>query len=452
MGPCANMVYLPALMHQRLLIPLLAVLLLVPRVIGGHEVPTRVTIQAYVHPERDRLRLLLRVPLEAIRDVEFPIRGDGALDLDAVRALLPDAARLWIANYLTVEENGLALGAPHIAATRISLPNDRAFESFVGALAHTRGAPLPPETPVRWQQALFDVLLEYPIASADSRFTLVPALAHLGVRTTSVVRVVRADGRERVLVYEGNPVRIVLEPRWYDAGARFLGEGFRHILGGFDHLLFLFCLVLPVRRWRPLVAIVTAFTVAHSITLGAASLGLVPTTLWFPPLIEAGIALSIVWLAIENVLLPPERLEQRWMLAFAFGLVHGFGFAFALGTNLQFAGAHLFTALASFNLGVEAGQLAVLALALPVLGMVYRHVGLERQRLVTIVGSAIVAHTGWHWMTERLGVLGEYRAGFTWPALDATFALGALRFALLFSIALAAGLAMRHILRHVWRP
>ena len=450
------MLYLPAVMHQRplvpLVIPLLVALLLVPSVTGGHEVPARVAIQAYVQPEGDRLRLLLRVPLEAMRDVEFPIRGDGTLDLEAVRALLPDAARLWIANYLAVEEEGLTLGAAQIAATRISLPNDRAFESFAGALAHVRGAPLPPETQVRWQQALFDVLLEYPIASADARFAIVPSLAHLGVRTTSVVRIVRPDGGERVLVYEGNPERIVLEPRWYDAGVRFLGEGFRHILGGFDHLLFLFCLVLPVRRWRPLVAIVTAFTLAHSITLGAASLGLVPSALWFPPLIEAGIAVSIVWLAIENLLLAPERLEQRWMLAFAFGLVHGFGFAFALGENLQFAGAHLFTALASFNVGVEAGQLVVLALALPVLWMVHRHVGVERHRLVTIVGSAIVAHTAWHWMTERIGVLGEYRAGFTWPALDASFALGAMRFALLLTIALAAGLAMRHILRHVWRP
>lgn len=446
------MVYLPAVMHQRLLLPLLAALLLVPRTIGGHEVPARVAIQAYVHAEGDRLRFLLRVPLEAMRDVEFPIRADGTLDLEAVRALLPDAARLWIANYLTLEEDGLALGAPEIAATRVSLPNDRAFESFAAALAQIRGAPLPPETPVRWQQASFDLLLEYPIASADSRFTLVPALAHLGVRTTSVVRIVRPDGSERVLVYDGNPERIVLEPRWYDAGLRFLGEGFRHILGGFDHLLFLFCLVLPVRRWRPLVAIVTAFTLAHSITLGAASLGLVPSALWFPPLIETGIAISIVWLAIENLLLAPERLEQRWMLAFAFGLVHGFGFAFALGENLQFAGAHLFTALASFNVGVEAGQLVVLALTLPLLWTVHRYVGVERQRLVTIVGSAIVAHSAWHWMTERLGVLGEYRAGLRWPALDASFALGAMRFALLLTIALAAGLGVRHILRHVWRP
>jgi len=438
-------------MHQRLPAFLLALLLLAPAPLGGHEIPARVAVQAYVRAEGGQLTVLLRVPLEAMRDVEFPLRDDGTLDLSRVRALLPEAARLWLANYLMLEEDGRALDAPRIAATRLSLPNDRAFETFAGALAHL-GDSLPAGTEVRWQQALLDVQLEYAIASAESRFTLVPALAHLGLRTTSVLRIVRPDGGERLLVYEGNPERIALDPRWYDAGARFLGEGFRHIIGGFDHLLFLFCLVLPVRRWRPLVAIVTAFTVAHSITLGAAAVGFVPTALWFPPLVEAGIALSIIWLALENILLPPERLEQRWMLAFAFGLVHGFGFAFALGETLQFAGGHLVMALAAFNVGVEAGQLAVLALLIPSLWLVHRHVGAERQRLVTIVGSAVIAHTAWHWTAERVEVLRAHRGALAWPTLDATFALGAMRVALLLTVALAAALAMRHILRHVWRP
>ena len=110
----------------------------------------------------------------------------------------------------------------------------------------------------------------------------------------------------------------------------------RHILGGLDHLLFLLCLVLPIRRWRALVGLVTAFTAAHSLTLGAAALGFAPSAGWFPPLVETLIALSIVWLAIENVLLPADRLTGRWVMAFGFGLVHGFGFAFALGDALQF--------------------------------------------------------------------------------------------------------------------
>ena len=135
--------------------------------------------------------------------------------------------------------------------------------------------------------------------------------------------------------------------------------GFLHILDGTDHLLFIACLVIPFRRLRPLVVIVTAFTVAHSITLAAAALGLAPEGLWFPPLVEMLIAVSIVYMALENIV--GTNAQRRWIVAFAFGLVHGFGFAFALRESLQFAGSHLATALLAFNVGVELGQLAVLA-------------------------------------------------------------------------------------------
>src|SRR5439155_21215780 len=141
--------------------------------------------------------------------------------------------------------------------------------------------------------------------------------------------------------------------------------GFAHILDGIDHLLFIICLVIPFRKVRPLIVIITSFTVAHSITLIASAAGYAPSALWFPPLIEVLIALSIVYMALENIV--GARLERRWLIAFGFGLVHGFGFAFALRQSLQFAGSHLATSLVSFNVGVEIGQLFVLAIALPVL-------------------------------------------------------------------------------------
>ena len=418
----------------------------------AHEIPERVAIQAYVQAEGTRLRLVLRVPLEAMRDVDFPLRTDGNLDLEKVRALLPDAARLWLANGIVLEADGVELTDARIVATRVSLPNDRAFERFDGAIAHVQGTPLDNREGIRWQQAMFDVLLEYPIASADARLVLRPNLAQLGIRTTSVLRIVRPDGPERVLIYEGNPERIALDPGWSDAAARFVHEGFRHILGGYDHLLFLFCLVLPVRRWRPLVAIITAFTLAHSITLAFAALGYAPRGLWFPPFVEAAIAASIVWLALENLVLTPERLERRWGLAFGFGLVHGFGFSFALGETLQFAGAHRAMALAGFNIGVELGQLLVLAVAIPVLWALVRYVGRERERALQIVGSVVIAHASWHWMAERTTTLAAYSASFTWPVLDTNFLLGSLRVALVATVALAAALGFRHLLRTVWRP
>src|SRR4030095_13657158 len=100
--------------------------------------------------------------------------------------------------------------------------------------------------------------------------------------------------------------------------------------------------------------------------------GLAPSALCFPPLIETLIALSIVYMAFENIV--GARLERRWIITFAFGLVHGFGFSFLLSQRLQFAGSHLLTSLLAFNVGVELGQLLVLLIAIPALAFLFRFV------------------------------------------------------------------------------
>src|SRR5262249_45754456 len=163
-------------------------------------------------------------------------------------------------------------------------------------------------------------------------------------------------------------------------------------------LLFLFCFVIPFRKFRALVPIVTAFTVAHSITLIASAYNYAPDALWFPPLIEVGIATSIVYMALENIV-GASSVHRRWMIAFGFGLVHGFGFSFALRETLQFAGSHMLVSLLSFNVGVELGQLLVLVGLIPALDLLFDHV--VQERMGTIILSALVAHTGWHWMTDR---------------------------------------------------
>lgn len=202
---------------------------------------------------------------------------------------------------------------------------------------------------------------------------------------------------------------------------RFVRAGFVHILSGLDHLLFLLCLVIPIRRMRQLVGVVTSFTIAHSITLVASAAGYAPDALWFPPLIEVLIALSIVYMALENIV--GAKLQHRWLVAFGFGLVHGFGFSFSLRETLQFAGSHLYTSLAAFNIGVELGQLAVLAVAVPALAYVFRKVVAER--VGSIILSAVVAHTAWHWMLDRGATLSQY--SFTWPAFDALFVANGMR-------------------------
>jgi len=147
----------------------------------------------------------------------------------------------------------------------------------------------------------------------------------------------------------------------------------------------------------------------------ARAFGMVPNFLWFPPLIETAIAASIVYMAFENIV--GSQWEKRWMIAFGFGLVHGFGFSFALSEILQFAGGHLLTSLLAFNLGVEIGQLFIILLAVPLLNLLFRKVVAER--VGTILLSAVLAHSGWHWMSDRAAELSAY--SFQWPALNYAF-------------------------------
>ncbi len=408
---------------------------------AAHEVPSDVTVRAFVVPEGGRLLLLVRVPLEAMRDFDFPTRGPEYLDIEAAGPTLRDAARLWIAGYVVLYEEDTRLADPRIVAARVSLPSDRSFAAFDEAVAHVTGPPLPAATALPWRQALLDVLFEYEIESDESRFSMEPGFAHLGLRTVTVLRFRPPGGAERAFQYTGDPGLVRLDPRWHQAARRFVELGFFHILDGFDHLLFLFCLVIPFRRLRPLVPIVTSFTVAHSITLIASAFGFAPGALWFPPLIEMLIALSIVYMALENIVGP--KLERRWVLAFGFGLVHGFGFSFALRETLQFAGSHLITSLLSFNVGVELGQLFVLVLTIPVLELLFSYAVAER--MGTIILSAILAHSAWHWMTDRGSLLTRY--DFRWPALDVALFAGVMRWAMLIVIVGGAVWLLRKLFR-----
>jgi len=140
------------------------------------------------------------------------------------------------------------------------------------------------------------------------------------------------------------------------------------------------------------------------------------------------------------------RLARRWIITFLFGLVHGFGFSFGLEHTLQFAGTHLLTSLLSFNVGVELGQLLVLAVLVPALDLLFRFVVAERMG-ITIV-SALVAHTAWHWMTERFDVLRQY----PWPTATAAGLATSIRWLMLLVAVAAAAWLASIVARRVQQP
>lgn len=414
---------------------------LLPTLANAHDIPSRVTVHAFVKPEGNQLTALIRVPMEAFGEIVFPLRGPGYLVFSEAQGDLDEAARVYITESIHFYENGEELTEKELVATRVSLPSNRSFTDFESALDNLNSPTLDDSVDLFWRQGVLDVLVTYPIQSEDSDFAVEPELGTLSSETTTVLRFLVPNGAERVFNFQGNPGYVELDPRWHQAAFRFVAMGFDHILEGTDHLLFLFCLVIPLRSIRMLIPVVTSFTVAHSITLISSAFGMAPNSLWFPPLIETLIALSIVYMAFENIV--GAKLEHRWMVTFGFGLIHGFGFSFLFSETLQFAGGHLFSSLLAFNIGVELGQILVLLLVIPILNLLFKY--FVEERIGCILLSALLAHSAWHWMLDRGGQLSQFQ--YQWPALDAAFFASLMRWGMLMIVVVAALWAMYELFR-----
>lgn len=324
----------------------------------------------------------------ALRDLDFALGldadGDGALRWGELRA-----RHAAIAAYASARLAVLADGAPCtlvIGAQLIDEHTDGAYSVL------PLGITCPPTRPstLEIQYALF--------ADLDPQ--------HRGLLN------LRAAGATQVAVLGPHAPRQRFELQAPDRWRQFVDyarEGVWHIWIGFDHVLFLLALLLPAvlvwraRQWQAAAGfgpafwdvfrIVTSFTLAHSITLTLAALGLVTLP---SRAVEAAIALSVVLAALNN--LRPLAQRGRWLVAFAFGLIHGFGFASVL-VDLGLPRDALALALVGFNLGVEAGQLAIVALFLP-LAYALRRTAFYR-RWVMLGGSLAVAVLAAVWLVER---------------------------------------------------
>lgn len=412
----------------------------------AHDLPGKLTILMYVKPQGSQLLVLLRVPMEGLTEINFPLRGPGYLDFDRAAPALKDAAHVYITDNMRFFANGKALGPAQLGNIRVSHAGDKSFQEFDTALAHISGPAQTNAEELYWKQAFFDVVVRYDNVPENAKLALEANLERLGVETTTVLRFLPPHSPERAFNYIGDPGLIQLEPSWWYAFSRFVGLGFQHILDGIDHLLFLFCLVIPARSVRSLVPVITAFTIAHSITLIASAFGFTPAALWFPSLIETLIALSIVYMACENIV--GAKLHRRWLIVFAFGLVHGFGFSFILADRMQFAGAHLLSALLAFNVGVELGQLLVLLITVPLLRLAFKY--FPNEKLGTVILSVVAAHSAWHWFTERGAALLEYR--WEWPVFDAAFFAAAMRWGMLVVGSVGVLWALNELFKRWQRP
>lgn len=298
----------------------------------------------------------------SVHDLAADVDGDGVTTDAEVRSRYPRLGRRF-ASALAVEAGGTA--CPLTLRDSTVEPNELVRFRLTG--------PCPEATPVR-------VVVRLPALTAvDGR-----NLATIRVGDVLVEHVFTPADQE-VVVGEASG-------GFWAAFRRFFALGVEHIATGYDHILFLLALLVVGGGLRSLVAVVTAFTVAHSVTLSLAVLDVVELP---PRLVESAIALSIAWVALENLLL--DRTRGRWRITFAFGLMHGFGFASIL-REMHLPRQGLIASLLAFNLGVEAGQLAVVLMTLPLIAAIERSA--HRRSVIAVISAAILVMALW-WFGER---------------------------------------------------
>jgi hypothetical protein len=262
---------------------------------------------------------------------------------------------------------------------------------------------VPAETrPPSAGRASIEVVVLYACAAPIRTLSIRDGIdALLGVDHHTIADIQWSGGSRQVVFEKGQRLASIavadnVSPERGAAGQLvfYLGLGVDHIIGGIDHLLFLLALLALATSFWQTVKIVTAFTVAHSITLSLAALGMVDVP---SSIVEPLIAASIVWVAVEN-LLAPAGVARRWLIAGVFGLIHGLGFASALA-ELGLSRDALVRALIGFNIGVELGQLAFVAVVMPPLVWASRPGRLPRLPQIL---SVIVALVGAVWLVQRL--------------------------------------------------
>jgi hydrogenase/urease accessory protein HupE len=306
---------------------------------------------------------------EQAAGVRITEKGSGEVNPVALAVMAPSILN-YVGNHVAVLAGGQSCTAGQGTAT--------AADTHVVVTMAWR---CPPDGDLRYRLTLFQ--------DVD------PAARHLALIATG--------GGERELALDKNVPEIALsgaEQPLLQVFGRFIQAGIEHIFLGYDHIAFLLAVILWGQRLWPLFKVVTAFTIAHSITLSLAALQIfaIPSAI-----VEPAIAGSIIFVAAENFF--SRNIDRRWPVTFVFGLVHGFGFASAL-SEIGLPANALVPALAAFNIGVEIGQIVIVAVIFPLLSLSDRigrgdaaHKG--RRPALVYCCSAVILALGFYWLIER---------------------------------------------------
>jgi len=383
---------------------------------------------------------VIRVPLDLLRAVPFPLEQGGRYNLAASGPAV-ETALTALASDLSIWENGVRL-VPSRAIGRLAPLSDRSFEDYDQAVAEV-AEPLAPDTKISFELGYLDARFVYPITSPKSVFAIQTLVAgDLGDYTKLTIRYIPLGETGRVMLITGGSGRVSLDPPWYEASAGFVVLGIKTHFerrGPFavsavsdhpvspnqrtdtgDHRLYLGALGDPDR---------------HRVQPGA-------DRLLVSPVYRNGNRRIDRLHGARNII--GANLGQRWLITGLFGLVHGFGFADVLKDQLQFAGSYLLVSLLSFNVGIEIGQLAVLCVFVPALALLFR--GRMSGRMGIIVLSAIIANVAWQWMVQR----GEVLWQTPWPQLTLPAAMTLARWVAALSLAVGAAKLLEKWIERKW--
>lgn len=360
----------------------------------------------HVEHQADGLAVYMRVPMPyLVADLAGKVREDGSREpAPYTTNALVDGEWMHYVDYEAIEQDPMGLG--HLAASGHTITSGSStYQSEVIAVRVYRGISQPPFSTLKEAELAFregeqetvspspfvgdsvvDVLVHYRSEESVSSYSLSSSLdpGLEGQEDTANLIVDYAGEAPAVFRVRGllhEPV--VISNSIWKAAKTFIVEGVRHILSGYDHVLFVVCLVLGATVISTLAWRVTGFTIGHSVTLTLGFFGYVPQATWFIPLIETGIALSIILAALLALNSQPTKASSKsgFILTTLVGMVHGLGFSFVLQEILSVTSSNIWLSLLSFNVGVEIGQLGIVLLLWPLLYLISKR---AQHRLLTV--------------------------------------------------------------------
>jgi hypothetical protein len=326
---------------------------------AAHDVPTEAIVQMSVIPEGTALRINVRVPSTLLADANLPKLEDGSIDAPASQPVLELVAGD-VARNLDVWEDQSPLGAPMAHARVDSDPTVVAFT------------------------------FDYRIASDRDRFSArLNGFRSTTQRVRTVAHVFTSTGATRTFSVTGNPERVFFDPRWTQTARRFAVLGLRRLLES-NQLWFLFALVVPLRKYATVATAFVALVAGESTAILASAWGVATPSPAFLVTVETAVAVTLIFIGVQNI--THSQTRWVWPVALWFGLVDGFSVGATVRDSVQFAASHVALSIVAFGLALVAGQLWVIVLARPVVGIVHRWT--RSEQMAAAILSAPVIHAG----------------------------------------------------------